>query len=59
VKGEQVRESLQINQVETLEIKSSSSQIKNAVESHSRRLEQVEDKTLGLEDKEYTIEKNR
>jgi hypothetical protein len=34
-----------------LETKSSSSQIKNIVESHFRRLEQVEDRVLGLKDK--------
>jgi hypothetical protein len=37
--------------METLEIKSSSSQIKDTVESHCRRLEQVEDRISVLQDK--------
>jgi chromosome segregation ATPase len=41
----------QKNQTEILEIKSSLSQIKNIVESHSSRLEQVEDRIPGLKDK--------
>jgi chromosome segregation ATPase len=43
----------QNNQTESLEIRSSLSQIKNTVESHSSRLEQVEDRISGLEDKIY------
>jgi hypothetical protein len=38
------------NQIEILKIKSSLSQITNAVESHFSRLEQVEDRISGLED---------
>jgi chromosome segregation ATPase len=44
-------ESLKKNQTEILEIKSSLSQIKNIVDSHSGRLEQVEDRISGLKDK--------
>jgi hypothetical protein len=39
------------NQIETLEIKTSLSQIKNTVGSHSSRLEQVEDRIIGLKNK--------
>jgi hypothetical protein len=39
------------NQTEILEIKSCFSQIKNTVESHFSRLEQVEDRISELEDK--------
>jgi hypothetical protein len=39
------------NQTEILEIKSSLNQIKNIGKSHSSRLEQVEDRILGHEDK--------
>jgi TolA-binding protein len=39
------------NQTETLEIKSPFSQTKNTVESHSSRLEQVEDRISELKDK--------
>jgi chromosome segregation ATPase len=39
------------NQTEILEIKSSLNQMKNAFESHSSRLEQVEDRISGLKDK--------
>jgi hypothetical protein len=39
------------NQTETLEIKRSLNQIKNIGESHYSRLEQVEDRISGLEDK--------
>jgi uncharacterized protein (DUF3084 family) len=39
------------NQTETLEIRSSLNQIKNTGESHSSRLEQVQDRTSGLKDK--------
>jgi chromosome segregation ATPase len=39
------------NQTEILEIKSSLNQIKNTVESHSSRLEQVENRISGLEEK--------
>jgi phage shock protein A len=46
------------NQTETLEIKSSLNQIKNTGESHSSRLEQVEDRISGLEDKIDTKEKS-
>jgi chaperonin cofactor prefoldin len=42
-----------------METKSSLSQIKNIVESHSSRLEQVEDRISGLEDKINIKEKNR
>jgi hypothetical protein len=52
-------ESLKKNQTEPLEIKSSLSQIRNAVESHSRRLEQVEDRISGHEDKINIKEKNQ
>jgi hypothetical protein len=45
------------NQTETLETKTSLSQIKNTVESHSSRLEQVEDRISGLKDKIYIKEK--
>jgi predicted transcriptional regulator len=38
-------------QKETLEIKCYLNQIKNTGESHSSRLEQVEDRISGLEDK--------
>jgi chromosome segregation ATPase len=46
------------NQTEILEIKSSFSQTKNTVEGHLNRLEQVEHRTLELEDKIEIIEKN-
>jgi chromosome segregation ATPase len=47
------------HQAEILEIKSSLNQIKNTVESHFSRLEQVEDRISGLKDKIDNKEKNR
>jgi chromosome segregation ATPase len=47
------------NQTEILEIKSSLNQVKNIVESHSSRLEQVEDRISGLKDKIDIKEKTR
>jgi hypothetical protein len=44
---------------QTLETKSSLSQIKNTVENHSNSLEQVEDRISGLKDKTDIKEKNR
>jgi hypothetical protein len=45
------------NQPETLEIKSSLNQIKNAGQGHFSRLEQAEDRISGLENKIDTKEK--
>jgi hypothetical protein len=45
------------NQMEILEMKIPFSQINNTVEGHSSRLEQVEDRISGLEDKMDTKEK--
>jgi hypothetical protein len=39
------------NQIETMEEKSSLGQIKITIKSHSRRLEQVENRISGLKDK--------
>jgi chromosome segregation ATPase len=50
-------ENLKKNQTEILEIKSLFSQTKNTVESHSSRLEQVEDRTSELKDKVEIKEK--
>jgi hypothetical protein len=47
------------NQPEILEIKSPFSQTKNTVESHSSRLEQVEDRISELKDKIEIKEKTR
>jgi hypothetical protein len=47
------------NQTETLETKSSLSQIKNTAESHSTKMEQVEDRTSGLKDKTDIKEKKK
>jgi hypothetical protein len=47
------------NHTETLEIKHSLKQIKNIGESHCSRLEQVEDRISGPEDKIDIKEKNR
>jgi chromosome segregation ATPase len=47
------------NQTEILEIKSPISQTKNTVESHSTRLQQVEDRISELKDKIKIKEKNR
>jgi chromosome segregation ATPase len=47
------------NQTEILEIKSPISQTKNTVESHSSRLQQVEDRISELKDKIKIKEKNR
>jgi DNA repair ATPase RecN len=52
-------ESLKKNQTEILEIRSALKQIKNTVESHSCRLEQVEDRISGLKDKIDIKEKSR
>jgi ppGpp synthetase/RelA/SpoT-type nucleotidyltranferase len=47
------------NQTETMEIKISLNQIKNTGESHSSRLQQVEDRHSRLEDKtEENLEEN-
>jgi chromosome segregation ATPase len=46
------------NPTEILEIKSPYSQIKNTVDNHSSRLEQVEDRISELEDKVEIKEKN-
>jgi chromosome segregation ATPase len=45
------------NQTEILEIKSNLNQIKSTGENHSSRLEQVEDRISGLEDKMHIKEK--
>jgi hypothetical protein len=45
--------------MENMKIKSSLRQTKNTVTSHSNKLEQVEDRILGLEDKIDIMEKNR
>jgi hypothetical protein len=47
------------DQTEILEIKRPLTQIKNTVESHSSRLEQVEDRISGLEDKTDIKEKKQ
>jgi hypothetical protein len=47
------------NQTETLEIRSSLNQVKDTGESHSSRIEQVEGRISGHEDKIDIKEKNR
>jgi chromosome segregation ATPase len=47
------------NQTEILKIKSPFSQIKNTVEGHSSRLEEVEDRISELEDKTEIKEKTK
>jgi Mg2+ and Co2+ transporter CorA len=44
-------ENFRKKETETLEIQSSLNQIKNIGENHSNRIEQVEDRISGLEDK--------
>jgi hypothetical protein len=45
------RESFRKNKTEILEIKSSLNPVKNTVESHCSRLEKVEDRFSGIEEK--------
>jgi hypothetical protein len=47
------------NQTEILDIKFSLNKIKNTVESHFSRLEQVEDRISGLKDKIHIKENSR